>query len=188
MNMENKIKIAHEFGHFYSPVVNPQELVDRQDELWPDNPEILGIDFNDNYHIKVLKEFFPKHIQQYDYVEKLQQTQSDCEFYTQNSQFSWLDSRSLFVLLKQWKPKRMIEVGSGFSSLLTADVNHRFLSNSMDFKCIEPYPRSFLKKEIKGLNEVIIEKVQAVDKKVFTQLESGDILFIDSSHVVSTQS
>ena len=91
-------------------------------------------------------------------------------------------------MLNQWKPKRVIEVGSGFSSLLTAHVNHNMLNNSIDFTCIEPYPREFLKKKIPGLNNVIVEKVQNLDKSIFTALEAGDILFIDSSHVAKTGS
>ena len=187
-NKTDTIKTAHEAGHFYSPVVNPHDLLDRETEIWPDNPQILGIDFNDEYHKKVLQEYFPKYISQYDFVETAGETTSDSQYYTQNSQFSWLDSRALFVLLNQWKPKKMIEVGSGFSSLLTADVNHKLLDNAIDFKCIEPYPREFLKKEIKGLNDVIVEKVQYVDKSIYTDLNAGDILFIDSSHVAKTGS
>jgi hypothetical protein len=183
-----KVKTAHVAGHFYSTVVNPKNLLNRQDEIWPEVPIIKGIDFNDVYHEKVLKEFFPQHIGDYQYVETLEETQSDIEYYTQNSQFSWLDSRALFVLLKQWKPKRMVEVGSGFSSLITAHVNHNYLEDSIDFSCIEPYPREFLKKKIPGLNRVIVDKVENVDKAVFTTLIAGDILFIDSSHVAKTGS
>lgn len=185
---ENSIKTAHVAGHFYSPIVNPDDLMNRQDQIWPDNPVIKGIDFNDEYHEKVLNEFYPKYISGYNYVESLEETNSDSEYFTQNSQFSWLDSRTLFVLLNQWKPKKMIEVGSGFSSLLTAHVNHTLLDDSIDFSCVEPFPREFLKKEILGLNKVIVEKVENVDKAGFTALEAGDILFIDSSHVSKTGS
>ena len=82
----------------------------------------------------------------------------------------------------------MIEVGSGFSSLLTAHVNHNYLEDSIDFSCVEPYPREFLKKKIPGLNDVTIEKVENVDKAVFRALEAGDVLFIDSSHIAKTGS
>lgn len=185
---KKKIKTAYEPGHFYSPVVNPQDLLDRQEQIWPQHPVILGIDFNPSYHHKVLTEFFPKFIAHYNYPEKHTDTHSDTEFYTQNSQFSWLDSRSLFVLLNQWRPKKMLEVGSGFSSLLTAHVNHNVLHDSLDFSCIEPYPREFLSHPIAGLNRVIVEKVENLDKALFTQLDAGDILFIDSSHVAKTGS
>lgn len=188
LKIDNMIVSAHRPGHFYSPIVNPEELLDKQEALWPEHPNILGIDFNDEYHIKVLNDYFPKYIHQYNYAETQEEINFDHEFYTQNSQFSWLDSRILFVFLNEWKPKRMIEVGSGFSSLLTADVNHNFLDNSLEFKCIEPFPRDFLKKQVKGLSEVIISKVQDVCGDLFSQLESDDILFIDSSHVAKAGS
>jgi hypothetical protein len=175
-------------GHFYSPIVNPKELINKQEVLWPLKPEILGIDFNPNYHRQVLEVYFPRHIKNYNYVEKVEQVQSACEFYSQNSQFSWFDPRLLFVLLNQWKPQTMIEVGSGFSTMLTADINHRLLNNGIDFRCIEPYPKNFLLNKINGLNEIIIKKVQDVDKKIFQKLKAGDILFIDSSHVAKTGS
>ena len=185
---DKAVKLVHPPGHYYSPIVNPKLLKERENEIWNKNPKISGIDFNDDYHIKVLTEYFPKHISGYKYQEKAENVGSDSEFYTQNSQFSWLDSRTLFVLLNQWKPKRMIEVGSGFSSLLTAHVNHSLLDNSIDFSCIEPFPREFLKKKIPGLNDVTIEKVENVDKAVFRALEAGDVLFIDSSHIAKTGS
>lgn len=78
---------------------------------------------------------FPRHIRDYDYPEK---TSGSGQFYTKNPKFSWLDARTLFVLLKELKPGRVIEIGSGFSSLLIADVNHRFLDGQVNFTCIEP--------------------------------------------------
>jgi hypothetical protein len=183
-----KVKTVHVAGHFYSSVVNPKNLVNRQDEIWPEDPIIKGIDFNNEYHKKVLNEFFPKFISRYQYAETLEEINSDIEYYTQNSQFSWLDSRTLFVLLNQWKPKKMVEVGSGFSSLMTAHINHNYLDDSIDFTCIEPFPREFLKKKIPGLNRVVVEKVEHVDKAFFSALDAGDILFIDSSHVSKTGS
>jgi len=142
-------------GHFYSPVVDPAALRERQSLLWPEKPEVLGIDFNPGFHRQVLEDFFPKHLPHYDYPEE--KPESDTQFFTRNSQFSWLDSRALFVLLREWQPAHMIEIGSGFSSLLAADVNHRFLADRMELTCVEPYPREFLKKNIPGLSQVIEE-------------------------------
>ena len=137
------IDASHPNGHFYSPVVDPAELAAHGDRLWPAQPEVLGIDFNDPMHEHILREVFPRQFSAYDYPEKLAETPELTDFFTQNSQFSWLDCRSLFVLLRQWRPRRLIEVGSGFSSLLVADVNRRFLDNSVDVTCVEPYPREF---------------------------------------------
>jgi len=183
------VKLVHVPGHFYSPIVDPEELADRTDELWPPAPEIIGIKCNDEYHRRVLEEFFPEYIGNYDYPEKSDVADVDLRhFYTQNSQFSWLDSRSLFVLLQAWQPNRIIEVGSGYSSILMADVNRRFLDGKTHITCIEPYPRPFLQDPEIGVSELIEEKVQDVPLERFDQLEAGDILFIDSSHVAKTGS
>lgn len=179
---------AHPNGHFYSPVVDTSTLTTKEDVLWNNNPQIRGIDFNSHFHKKVLEDLYSKHIGKYDYAERSEETKSEIEFYTQNSQFSWLDSRTLFVLLNEWKPKKTIEVGSGFSSLLAADCNHRFLNDNMNLTCIEPYPRKFLTQDIPGLSEVIIDKVENLDPAIFESLDAGDILFIDSSHVSKTGS
>lgn len=184
--MEDILKTAHENGHFYSPIVNPAELDAAR--LWPERPEILGIDFNDAGHERILREAFPRFLGQYDYPEHLDETSELTQFYTQNSQFSWLDSRALYVLLQEWRPRRLIEVGSGFSTLLSADVNRRFLDNTLEITCIEPYPREFLRNPLIGLSRLIEQKVQDVALDEFAALEAGDILFIDSSHVAKTGS
>jgi len=181
------VRTTHPVGHFYSPVVDPSEL--DPESLWPQSPPpILGIDFNDASHERILTEAFTRFISEYDYPEHLEETPELADFYTRNSQFSWLDPRALFVLLRQWRPKRMIEVGSGFSTLLAADVKQRFLGNEMQLSCIEPYPRPFLRQDKLGIDWLIEEKVQEVPYEVFQELQAGDILFIDSSHVAKTGS
>ncbi|MEE4218009.1 MAG: class I SAM-dependent methyltransferase [Xanthomonadales bacterium] len=180
------ISASHPNGHFYSPVTDPADLLERQQELWPAQaPECPGLSFNDENHERVLAEWFPKFIGDYDYPEH---EKGPTGYFTQNSQFSWLDSRTLFVLLHALRPGRVIEIGSGFSSLLTADVNHRFLDGQIDFTCIEPYPRAFLKKQIPGLSRLMVERVESIDRDFFSSLQPGDILFIDSSHVSKTGS
>jgi len=184
-----EIHTAYPNGHFYSPVVDPADLLPKASAIWAeDAPQIPGIDFNCKAHEMVLKQWFPEHISKYDYPEVLDEHHDDKQFYTRNSQFSWLDARTLFVFLNQVKPSRMIEVGCGYSSLLTADVNHRFLDNTCNFQCIEPYPREFLLAGVAGMSELIVQQVQDTPLTIYESLEKGDILFIDSSHVCKTGS
>ena len=180
---------AHPNGHFYSPVCDPDDLAARRSELWPNPPKPCeGIDFNDASHIFVLDDLFPRFIADYDYPEQGRDDRDLDFFYTQNSQFSWLDSRTLFVLMRALRPRNIIEVGSGYSSLLMADVNQRFLDGSANIVCIEPYPREFLARGIPGLSKVFVQRVQDVPLDSFEALDENDILFIDSSHVGKTGS
>ena len=180
--------LAFEPGHFYSPIVDTAALGERREALWPANPVVGGIDFNDASHRHVLAEWFPRFIGDYDYPEHLDEAASPARFYTQNPQFTWLDARALFVLMRAWRPKRVIEVGSGYSSLLIADVNQRFAGGGIDVTCIEPYPREFLRSHVAGISRVIERTVQSVPTDTFRELAAGDVLFIDSSHVAKTGS
>ncbi len=181
------IKTAHPNGHFYSPVTDPQELTARLDELYPANPQALGVVFDDTLHQRLLVDVLKPMMTAYDYPE---QGAADAElgyFYTQNSQFSWLDSRMLFSLLRSWRPARIVEVGSGYSSLLMSDVNRRFLGGHTKIECVEPYPRPFLRRTDLALN-LIEKRVQDIPLAFFESLEANDLLFIDSSHVAKTGS
>jgi hypothetical protein len=179
---------SHPAGHFYSPIVDTEDVERRAMQVWPAQPEILGIDFDDASHRTVLEDWFPRFMPAWDYPEHLEDGAAPDRFHTRNSQFSWLDCRALFVILQALRPRRMVEVGSGFSSLLTADVNRRFLGGALDFTCIEPYPRAFLRQGIEGITRLVEAKVQDVPLDTFAALAAGDVLFIDSSHVAKTGS
>lgn len=173
-------------GHFYSPVVDPATIDVAR--TWPAKPIIAGVDFNDESHRTILTRDFARFHPLFDYPASLPLGATLDRFFVENDQFSWLDCRALFVLLLAWRPRRVIEVGSGFSSLLIADSNRRFCDGAIDVTCIEPYPRAFLTRGLPGIARLIQAKVQDVDVGEFEKLEAGDILFIDSSHVAKTGS
>jgi SAM-dependent methyltransferase len=151
---------------------------------------VLGIDWNEPYQRRVLSEFFPRHYPSFDYPDFLEDHSTLDRFYTMNSQFGWLDCRALFVLLMEWKPRRIIEVGSGYSTLLAADVNQRFLDGRTSLTCIEPHPRPFLTHAggLPRMTKLLVERVERVGLAPFAELDDGDVLFIDSSHVAKTGS
>ena len=176
-------------GHFYSPVVNPKTIKESEDSIWSGEVTTTpGLVFNDDSHETILQDWFPRHIEEYIYPEEQRSDAPATEYFSLNEQFGHLDSRALLVFLCELKPSRVIEVGSGFSSLLIADINQRLLRNQIDYRCIDPYPRLFLKQGLPGLVELIEEPVQALPVEFFDQLQKGDFLFIDSSHVCKTAS
>ena len=184
---QTMLRSAHDNGHYYSPVTNPHELFTRLSELYPENPETPGICYNDGLHRELLTDVLTPMLREYDYPEFGANDDDLSHFYTRNSQFSWLDSRALFALLRHWQPSRIIEVGSGYSSLLIADVNQRFLQGRTKIDCIEPFPRPFLRRDDLGL-KLIEKRVQDVPLAFFEALAPNDLLFIDSSHVCKTGS
>lgn len=172
-------------GHFYAPTVDPHELRSKASRLWPEAPPSTpGIVWDEASHRQVLDELRPL-AAEYRYGERPPEEEG---FREPNGAFEGLDARMLYGVLRGMRPARMIEVGSGFSTLLAAEVNARFLDGEMDFTAIEPYPREFLRGKIPGLSRLVEAPVQELGVEEFTQLEPGEILFIDSSHVAKTGS
>ncbi len=113
-------------------------------------------------------------------------------FYLENGWFGATDGLFLHLMLRYLKPKRLVEVGSGFSSLAMLDTKQLFFDErELALTFIEPNPERLLSRVWPGDENqaVIIERrVQDVDAAIFASLASGDVLFIDSSHVAKAGS
>ena len=112
------------------------------------------------------------------------------QFYMVNGSYMAIDSHVYYALIRTHKPQRIVEIGSGNSTLLAAAAirqNLKEAASPTTLISIEPYPADKLKK-IPELSQLIQKKVQAVDLAVFQQLQAGDLLFIDSSHAFSAAS
>jgi predicted O-methyltransferase YrrM len=94
-------------------------------------------------------------------------------------------------MLRHLAPKRIVEVGAGYSTAAMLDTSEQFLQQPPRYTIIEPYPQrlfALLKESDLAAITVRRQPVQDVDVSVFAQLEAGDLLFIDSSHVSKTAS
>ena len=177
-------------GHFYSPVVDASEAARDAGRIWPASTKpVRGVDLNHAGHERLLREVFPSLLEGYDYPTAGPADEVLERFYDFNGQFERQDPRVAFCLLQMIRPRRIVEVGSGYSTLLMADVNRRLLGGSAAITCIEPFPRPFLRRAgAAGDIELIEERVQSVDESIFATLADGDVLFVDSSHVSKTGS
>ena len=91
-------------------------------------------------------------------------------------------------MIRIFKPKRIIEIGGGSSTLMALNAMKMNKIDDSDYSCsyicIEPYGKPWLEKT--GLN-VIRKKVEEVPLNTFKSLHRNDILFIDSSHIIRPQ-
>jgi len=111
--------------------------------------------------------------------------------YFDNPNYGYGDGITLYSMIRHLKPRRIIEVGSGFSSAAMLDVNELFFNNSIACTFVEPRPQllqSLMKEGDRSRIRLLPYTVQDVDPQVFRELEASDILFIDSSHVSKTGS
>ena len=84
-------------GHFYSPVPSVVEVIKNKEKIWAPKKSTVGIDYNDPSHVNILKNIYPNYLEKYDYKDEGINDEELTYFYNKNSQFSWLDSRTLFV-------------------------------------------------------------------------------------------
>lgn len=180
------MKPAFPPGHFYSPVVDPAALEVRRHVLWPEEPRpLLGIDFREEAQREFILTDMARFWEDFIYPDD---DAGPGKYFLNNGLFGGQDALVLFAMLRKFCPKRIIEVGSGYSSLLIADTVQRFLGSETELVCIEPYPRQMLKDGVPGITRLVTEKVEDLAPSFFAGLGAGDVLFIDSSHVSKTGS
>jgi predicted O-methyltransferase YrrM len=170
-------------GHYNSPLPGYDEVERRADSLFAtDVDDVPGIDLRAEAQLALLREVEGQ-VADFDWPAAKRE---GVRYYRENPWFEIGDALSLYLMLRRSAPRRVVEVGSGFSSALMLDVNERFLEGAVHFTFVEPYPERLhtllgdADRERCRIHEV---PVQEVPLSTFEALESGDVLFIDSSHV-----
>lgn len=134
-------------------------------------------------------EFVKKCKQYYDELPFHEEPQEVSRYYFANNMYSYADGIFYYFVLRSIEPRKVIEVGSGYTSALLMDVNEKYFSSDVQMYFIEPYTDRLRRLLRKTDNVYILEnKLQDVELEIFESLKAGDILFIDSTHVVKTGS
>ncbi|MFH1478162.1 MAG: class I SAM-dependent methyltransferase [Candidatus Omnitrophota bacterium] len=170
---------------YYEPIPDTKTL---KNDIWENPSELIGIGINEDKQLELLSMFSSRYKQEYDIFPEEKQSGS-AGYYTKNNWFECVDGEIYYSMICHFKPKRIIEIGAGFSTLLAAKAilknKEEDSSYNAELETIEPYPRGFLKKGFPGLTKSVVEKVENISFQKFEALEENDILFIDSSHVLN---
>ncbi len=159
--------------HFYEPIPDTQSL---PETLWSQPSELVGIDMNESMQLDLLRSHFPKFRDEYNNLP-IEPPPG------QKRPFHGTDALIAYCMVRHFRPRRIIEVGSGFSSLVLAQAAAKNKNSTLI--CIDPFPGELLRSgSIPALQSLIETKVQDLDVEFFSQLDPGDILFIDSSHML----
>jgi hypothetical protein len=143
--------------------------------LWKHPSDLVGIDMKDAMQLDLLRHHFTKFRDEYNNLSVEPPL-------GQKRPFHGVDALVAYCMVRHFHPRLIIEVGSGFSSLALGEAAAKNKNSAMI--CIDPFPRDFVRNGLPGLQSLITKKVQEIDLEFFSQLQSGDILFIDSSHTV----
>ena len=165
--------------HFYHPVFDPDML---PASTWTRESALRGIDLRPQEQLRLLDEF--------RYVDELRRfplhgniRAGFCYF---NGMFCPGDAEILYSMIRHFRPRRIIEIGSGCSTMLAMAAldRNRADGHESEHICVEPYAAPWL--EQLGRVRIIRDHVENLDLAFFQELEASDILFIDSSHVLRT--
>lgn len=148
-----------------SPIPETKELTN---ELFEQVSECVGLDWNPEVQKEFLCRVFPPYSGEADPQE--------------NTWLSLVDAAILHAMVRHHKPRKIVEIGSGWSTRIAARAcaMNQSSGEPCELIAIDPYPRKSLRENLPPLTTLIQKQVQAVDLEVITDC---DLLFIDSSHV-----
>jgi predicted O-methyltransferase YrrM len=176
----NFIGIFPLIDNYYEPQFNFNKIKKKLS----DNRNLPGVEFNLNKQLKKLSSL--------TYANELiklnlEKKSPNYEFKIRNKFFEHGDAEIYYQLIRYLKPKKILEVGCGHSTLIALEAikkNQEANNAYCEITCVEPYENNWLEK----LNIKILRKrIEEIKEDYYLNLKSGDILFIDSSHIIRPQ-
>jgi predicted O-methyltransferase YrrM len=153
-------------NHFYEPVPDTRKL---PESTWTKPSSLAGIDMKESSQLKLLAALCGQFGAEFGNIPT-------------SSQFGSVDLEILYSMVRQLRPRVVLEVGSGTSTQVSASA---LIKNGCgELVAVEPYPNETIKKGFPGLTRLIAAPVQQVELSEFECLGKNDILFIDSSHML----
>lgn len=175
-------RLVEQRDTYYSPIPRLEEIKARQDEIFAVPASIPAVDMREGAQLNLIEQ-----LSRFYGDQPFSATPSDgLRYHFENGWFQFADGLILYALLRHLNPQRIIEVGSGFSSALMLDTNDLFLDGKVALTFIDPNPQRvlrLLRDEDSKKAQVISKPVHEVDSSMFDELQPGDILFVDGSHV-----
>lgn len=170
--------------HYYSPVPDLADLTRRK--VWDRRSDLGGIDFRADEQVVLLRRLGREFGHECDWPPN--PSGDPHQFHTENGSFSYGCAASIHCILRHFKPRHVIEIGSGNSSLVIAKAvllnANDSPTESAEYIIIDPYPGPIIRKGLPGVTQLVNQRVESLDVHFFDQLEANDVLFIDSGHTV----
>jgi hypothetical protein len=172
-------------NHFYWPVPDLSEL---ERQRWPANTLTSWLDLRLSSQLQWLHQMAAEYSQEWTFPD---QPTASPRYHYNNGFFETVDAEMAYCFVRHFKPSRIIEVGGGFSTRLLTEALRANLEQDGtkgELTTIDPGLDPSTHPFLAGSTQFIQRPVQEVDLKLFLSLKEGDILFLDSSHVVGVGS
>ena len=170
-------------NHYYNPIPYAAHL---SPKVLDARSEMVGIDWREKEQLRFLSEVCGRFRPEYEQFPE-RATKVPHQFFLLNGAFGTVDAEVLHTMIRHYQPRRVIEIGSGCSTLVTAaalEMNRRQNGRESRFTAIEPYPGPLFRHPIPGLTDLLQRPLEEVDLGLFQELGENDVLFIDSTHAV----
>jgi len=167
--------------HFYSPVPDIQDLEQRG---WFNRKSPLrGIDWRLNEQLAFLAQLGGLYGNECNWPSD--DTGKPVKFYTENQSFCFGCAAGTHCVIRYFQPQRLIEVGSGYSSLIISEALKCNGRSDGEYHIIDPFPQEWIS-GLPMLTKLHQTRVELLDEALFESLKENDVLFIDSGHTVRT--
>jgi len=85
--------------------------------------QLVGVEMNDRYALDLLQNVFPLYVDEFRASFPMHRSSPDqTHFYLINSSFMAIDAHVYYIFIRHFKPKLIIEIGAGNSTLLAASA------------------------------------------------------------------
>lgn len=168
--------------NYYSPIPDLEQL---PEDIWDRRSALGGVELGiDRAMVMVETELAP-------FVAELDIPADGPappgEFFLHNENYESVDAELLYALLRARKPRRVLELGSGYTTLLIGDACRRNAADGTmtEHVAYDPYPRAHIVGESPP-PPTRFEPISATEVPLdaFRELQAGDVLFVDTTHTV----
>jgi hypothetical protein len=170
--------------HYYSPIPDLDRL---PPETWTREDPLAGVRFDVEDGLRFVREELADYIA--EYTPPREPTGNPRDFFMSNTLYESVDAELLYAMVRRFAPPRIVELGSGMSTLVIADARERGGQTDRSGHVVyDPFIRDDLGAALREVADT--RSVSAVDVPMedFQALESGDMLFVDTTHTVKTGS
>ncbi|MBS1887189.1 MAG: class I SAM-dependent methyltransferase [Actinobacteria bacterium] len=167
---------------YYSPI---PDLTLLPDDIWDRRNRLAGVALNVDDAIALIESELADYVAEFDFPAAGPRPPG--EFFLDNTNYGAVDAELLYAMVRARKPRRVLELGSGMTTLLIGEAARRNAADGVatEHLAYDPYPRAQILGEDpppptrfapKGATEVGLDD--------FSLLGNGDILFVDTTHTV----